>query len=300
MILGFPDPGASCRNPVTRSSPVLGRTGYIRTSHLPMLDKDILCATDLTPASDDAVGVAMAIAGRLSTRTTLLHVLNKSERNAEGREQVQAMMDAQVEKAGSAGQITPKLLEGDFMKAIAEETGQGHSLLVLCTHGAKGLRQNLFGADILKLVRHASTPALVVQEGVNVDGLLKRIVMPVAAHADVDKLLDVVAGLARAFEADVHIFQLVRPGESPSQELLDNKLRMMRHLEQAGVRHEEVNEPSTSFSIGFAQATIDYAEKVGAGALAIMAHASDEYRYIADAEKERMLTNGPRIPVLCA
>ncbi|HNR56109.1 MAG TPA: hypothetical protein PKJ19_13145, partial [Flavobacteriales bacterium] len=59
-------------------------------------------------------------------------------------------------------------------------------------------------------------------------------------------------------------------------------------------------EPSTSFSIGFAQATIDYAEKVGAGALAIMAHASDEYRYIADAEKERMLTNTPRIPVLCA
>lgn len=265
-----------------------------------MLDKDILCATDLTPASDDAVRVAAAVADRLSTRTTLLHVLNKNERSAEGREQVQAMLAAQVEKAGSGSHMTPKLLDGDFMKAIAEETGQGHSLLVLCTHGAKGLRQNLFGADILKLVRHARTPALVVQEGVRSEGLLNRIVMPVAAHPDIDKLLDAVAGLARAFDADVHIFQLVRPGEAPSQELLDNKLKMMRHLEQAGVKHLEVNEPSTSFSIGFAQATIDYAEKVGAGALAIMAHASDEYRYIADAEKERMLTNSPRIPVLCA
>ncbi|MCB9165002.1 MAG: universal stress protein [Flavobacteriales bacterium] len=265
-----------------------------------MLDKDILCATDLTPASDDAVRVATTIADRLSTRTTLLHVLNKNERNAEGREQVQAMMDAQVEKAGSAGRITPKLLEGDFMKAIAEETGQGHSLLVLCTHGAKGLRQNLFGADILKLVRHAATPAIVVQEGVRSEDLLKRIVMPVAGHSDIDDLLNAVVGLARAFAADVHVFQLVRPGEAPSDDLLANKLKMLRRLEDAGVRHTEANEPSTSFSVGFAQATIDYAEKVGAGALAIMAHASDEYRYIADAEKERMLTNGPRIPVLCA
>lgn len=265
-----------------------------------MLDKDILCATDLTSASDDAVNAANLIATRSAKRATLLHVLGKEERSTEAREDVITRMEVQVLQAGAAGRMSLKLLEGDIMKVIAEETARDHSLLVLCTHGPKGLRQNLFGADILKLVRHAATPALVVQEGVRMEGLLKRIVMPVAAHADIDRLLDVVIALAKAFEADVHVYQLVRPGESPSDELLGNKLKMLTRLERDGIRHTEVNEPSTAFSIGFAQATIKYAEEVGAGALAIMSHASDEYRYIADAEKERMLTNPSRIAVLCA
>jgi hypothetical protein len=54
------------------------------------------------------------------------------------------------------------------------------------------------------------------------------------------------------------------------------------------------------FSVGFAEPTIRYAQRIDAGCIAIMAHASDELRYLADAEKERMLTNEPGIPVLSA
>lgn len=263
-----------------------------------MLEKDILCATDLTATSDNAVRAANAIAAHLATRMTLLHVLNRSEQEEHHR--VVGVMNDQVARGGAEGRTTHKLLEGDFMKRIAEETGQGHSLLVLATHGPHGLRQSLFGADILKLVRQSAIPSLVVQEGLKLEGLLQRIVLPVAAHADIDKLLDMVVALAKAFAADVHVFQLMRPGESPSDDLLANKQRMLLRLKTEGLRHEEVNEPSTTFSIGFAEPTIRYAQRVGAGAIAIMAHASDEYRYIADAEKERLLANDARIPILCA
>jgi len=265
-----------------------------------MLDQDILCATDLSPASDEAVRAANTIAERIAARITLLHVLNRNERSEHGRDHALEVMNDQIHRAGATDRTTAKALEGDFMKAIAEGSGEGHSLLVLATHGARGLRQNLFGADILKLVRHAATPSLVVQEGLDHATLLRRIVLPVAAHADIDRLLDMVIALAKAFAADVHVYQLVRPGESPSDELLANKLRMLERLQANNIRHEEVNDPSTTFSIGFADATIRYAERVGAGAIAIMAHASDEYRYIADAEKERILANSPKIPVLCA
>lgn len=265
-----------------------------------MIEKDILCATDLSPASDHALSAAHAIASHLGTKVTLLHVLNRSERDADGRDQVARTMEAQVQRAKAAQLVSPKLLDGDFMKRIAEESGHGHSLMVLATHGAKGLRQNLFGADILKLVRHSATPSVVVQEGFSTARLLQRIVLPVAAHADIDRLLDMVVALAQSFAADVHVYQLIRPGESPSEELMANKRRMLDRLKAANVRHEDVSEPSTTFSIGFAEPTIRYAERVNAGAIAIMAHASDEYRYIADAEKERMLANDALIPVLCA
>lgn len=274
--------------------------GTFAPTSLAMIKNDILCATDLSAASDQALQAANTIAARLQVRVTLLHVLDRGERDASGQQHVRSSMEAQAVRAGADARVDQKLLDGDFMKRISEESAQGHALLVLATHGARGLRQNLFGADILKLVRHSAVPSVVIQEGYQPDRLLRRIVLPVAAHADIDRLLDMVVTLARAFAADVHVYQLMRPGGSASDELLSNRSRMLERLQAEGIAHEAVNEPSTTFSVGFAEPTIRYAERCGAGAIAIMAHASDEYRYIADAEKERLLTNAPRIPVLCA
>lgn len=197
------------------------------------------------------------------------------------------------------GIAAPLLVEGDVIKGIAQETTRGHRLLVSGTHGPRGLRQSLFGADMLKVARHSAVPTIVVQEGVQVD-VPRSIVLPVAAHDDIGRLLDTVCLLARAFGAEVHVYQLVRPNEQPSDELLANKVRMLDRFHAEGIPCVDAMEPSTIFSVGFAEPTIRYAERTGAGMIAIMAHASDEYRYIADAEKERMLTNGALIPVLCA
>jgi hypothetical protein len=75
---------------------------------------------------------------------------------------------------------------------------------------------------------------------------------------------------------------------------------MVLLLAERQVRCIEVQEPSTHFSIGFAEPTIRYAERIGAGCIAMMSHASNDHRYIADAEKERLLTNDAGIPVLCS
>lgn len=264
-----------------------------------MLSQNILCATDLTPASDQAVRAAVLIAERLGTKVTLLHVLNKDERTEAAKNAVLGTMEAQSTNAHGAAFVNTKLLEGDFMKVIAEETARDHSIMVVGTHGARGIRQNLLGADILKLVRNSSIPSCVVQEGSDTEQLLQKIVMPVAAHADIERLLNVVGTMAKAFASEVHVFQLIRPMEEPSDELLANKLKMLQWFEKENVRVKEVNSPSTKFSIGFAEPTIQYAKEIGAGCIAFMAHASDEYRYIADAEKERLLANDARIPVLC-
>ncbi|MBK7945973.1 MAG: universal stress protein [Flavobacteriales bacterium] len=260
---------------------------------------DLLCTTDLTPASDTAVRHAQALCDRLGSRLTVLHALGRHQRDDAEKESVRSAIERQLTEAGNAG-ARVLLPEGDFMNEIIEESKRGHQFVVMGTHGPKGLRQSLFGADILKLVRKSAVPCYVVQSGSPLDRELSRIVLPVAGHKDIDRLLEAVCLMAKAWAAEVHIFQLMRPGESPSDELLDNKLRMQERLEQEGVRHVEANEPSSGFSVGFAQATIDYSKRIGAGAIAIMAHASEEYRYIADAEKERILANEPGIPVLCA
>lgn len=261
---------------------------------------DILCPTDLTPAGNAAVLLGSRIAARLGSAITLLHVLDKDTRHGETAMSAKSALSHAEGLASRIASARAILREGDFMKEIAAGSQAGHVLMVAGTHGARGLRQNLFGADILKLVRKVSIPTVVVQERTPQDLDLSRIVMPVAGHADISSLLDAVTLLARAFGSTVDVYQIMRPGESPSDQLLKNKLQMLRHLREGGVMVNEVNEPSTSFSVGFAGQTESYAAKVRAGVIAIMARASDEYRWIADAEKERLLTNAPCIPVLCA
>ncbi|MBL7980712.1 MAG: universal stress protein [Flavobacteriales bacterium] len=260
---------------------------------------DILCATDLTTVSNTALNYALGLAEHASTQVSLLHVLGRGERDAQAREVVTGRMNEQVAEANGQDRTRILLIEGDLAEVIAKESVQDHSYMVVGTHGPHGLRQTLFGADILKMVRRSAVPTLVVQERSPVDNSMGRIVMPVAGHSNIGRMLDAVCMLAKLYASEVHVYQLMRPNEQPSDELLENKLAMLQRLEREGIRHLEVNEPSTVFSIGFAEPTIRYAEKIGAGCIAIMSHASDEYRYMADAEKERLLTNASNIPVLC-
>lgn len=258
---------------------------------------DILCASDLTPAATTALYFALRIAQRTNGSVALLHVLEHEEDGA--REKAQTALMGQVAALGSTD-VDVILAKGEPLAQIVKECGNGHGLVVLGTHGLKGLRQKLFGADMLKLIRKAGIPSLVVQEGTRKTDALGPIVMPVAAHEDIHRLLEIVATIAHAYAAEVHVYQLMRPGEDVSDELLNNKRMMLDQLDGQGIRVKEVNEPGTGPSISFAGPTLEYAERIGAGSIAIMCHASKEFSYMADAEKERMLTNSAQIPILCA
>ncbi len=260
---------------------------------------NILCPTDLSPIALMGVHYADVLATRLEGSITLLHVLSKQELKGDSRLHAKMAMDQQRSEVKTAP-VDLKYLEGEFIREIARESTKDHRLMVCATHGLRGRRQSLFGADILKLVRRVEIPTVVVQGHSPESNDFKVIVMPVASHEHIDKLLTAISALAKAFNSTVHIHHVIRPGESASTELLANKVRMMEWLEREDVEYVEVEEPAERYSVGFAMATITYAERVKAGCIAMMSMPSEEYRYIADAEKERLLMNEPGIPVLCA
>ncbi len=260
---------------------------------------NILCPTDLSDTSLTGVHYAESMALRCGGGVTLLHVLDKHEKRTDGGALVRDELEEQRKKVIKVP-VETAIREGEFMQGIVEESRNGHALMVCATHGIRGLRQSLFGPDIIKLVRKVALPSLVVQKNSPMDNSFGTIVLPVAGHPNISGLLDAVCLLAKACGSTVHIYQLIRPGEKASAELERNKALMAERLTMEGIPFELVEEPSHSFSVGFSQPTIAYADRVGAGCMAIMSNASNEYRYIADAEKERLLTNEPGIPVLCA
>ncbi len=261
--------------------------------------RDLLCPVDMTELAGTALAHAVRLAQRSAASVTLLHVRDRHEREGPVGDQVRAELDELVRRHGQGASVRTLYRDGNFMKEIAEEAARDHGVMVVGTHGPRGLRQNLMGADILKLVRHVRLPSWVMQQD-SPARPVERLVVPVSGHEHISGLLDAITWLAGLDDTEVHVYQVMRPNEGASEQLQANKQRMLRHLVQARVRTVEVNEPSTVFSVGFAEQTIRYAERVNAHGLAFIADASDEYRYIADAEKERLITNKFDIPVLCA
>ncbi|MDX9750586.1 MAG: universal stress protein [Flavobacteriales bacterium] len=262
--------------------------------------KTILCPTDLSAASETALRWATAIAARTGTGITALHALDGDGGPGAARDEVKAKLAAAAQAIVGEVPMEVALPAGEPQAVIVDAARQDHGLMVAGTHGPKGLRQRLFGADMLKLVRQVSVPSLVLQAASPADPRIRRILLPVAGHQDISALLGMVCLLARAFDAEVHVFQVDRPGEEPSAQLLHNKRTMLDRFAAEGIPHQDVVVPSTVFSAGFAEQTIRHAQATGMDLIAIMASASDEYRWIADAEKERLLANAARVPVLCA
>ncbi|MBS1570366.1 MAG: universal stress protein [Bacteroidetes bacterium] len=261
---------------------------------------NILCPTDLTLAADVALAYAGHIAKQTSGSVTLFHALGKKDAKGDGADLAKAHADVLGNLSGLGVKVDKLQREGAFMKEIVTEAGKGCKLMVAGTHGVQGLRQEMLGSDMLKLVRTVPVPTLVVQLYSKRKVAMDRIVMPVAGHTDIKPLLDAVCLLAKAYGAEVDVYQQLVEGESTSNALLKNKVAMIDRLKKEGVRYNEVNEPVGKHFEGFATLTIRYAHKVGAGCIAVMAMASGEHKKIADKEKQELLTNEKGIPVLCA
>lgn len=259
----------------------------------------LLCPTDLTLAADIALTYAGAIAQRASGGVTLYHVASKKD--PQGVPEMQKAHDKNLADLKAAGVPVQEVVQdGVYMREIMARSGEGFGMMVVGTHGVRGLRQEVLGSDMLKLVRGSSVPSLVVQVYSPREVKMERILMPVAAHDDITPLVDAVCTLAKIFNSHVDVYQQLVEGQSTSNQLLRNKLLMLERLAQEGISHEEVNEPVEKFYEGFVLRTIRHARDKNVDCIAIMAEASGEHKKIADKEKQEMITNAAGVPILCA
>lgn len=261
---------------------------------------NLLCPTDLTQAADIALTYAGHIAQRTSGEITLFHAQSKKEAQA-GPPDLDRAHAANLEHCSKAGIPIAKVVrEGAYMKEIVAESNNGHGMMVIGTHGVRGLKQELLGSNMLKLARESAVPTLIVQAYSPREVKMDRILMPVAGHADITPLLDAVCKLAKTCGSHVEVYQQIQEGQSTSNQLLHNKVLMLERLAKEGIKYSEVNEPVEKFYEGFILRTIRYARHNAVDCIAIMAHVSGEHKKISDKEKQEMITNEVGIPVLCA
>jgi len=257
----------------------------------------IIVPVDFTEASDTAVAQASLLNDTLHVNLELLHIVNSEEHSKE-----QFLLEKIAETLSEKGIIAfPKIIKGSVLSEINDYALLGKfDLMIVGTHGAKGLRQTLFGTDILKLLKGNPCPSIVVQKTSRPVDHFEKILLPVGSHTEFKSLTFSVAHIALASNATVVLYCINRPMEETSEELNVNKQNAKQLFIEMGVKFLEFSEPSSVVSFGFAKQTLIYAENNAIDLIGIMAHASSEHSYFANADKERILMNEKGIAILCS
>lgn len=182
---------------------------------------------------------------------------------------------AQVRSISAPGAILDYAEEGDI------------DLIVMGTHGRRGLRRLLLGSVAEEVVRMAPCPVLTVPEAADVTdaGRIQKIVVPVDFSEHARLALAYANELASGYDAAMHLLHVVDEvvypdfyppvmpaGESITDELRDQSIDRMRSL-MSELEVAAGSDAKIHVRTGrAAQAIADFAEEVDADLLVIASH----------------------------
>ena len=198
--------------------------------HTPMLSIDrILHPTDFSDSAGDACAYALDLAVRTGAALRVLHVVHGREEyttethlDEQGqeallirlREMANAHLGALPSAARNTLDLSYELVESRHAApAIVEHVERyGIDLIVMGTHGRRGLRHLILGSVAEEVLRRASSPMLVVHRR-ETPGPVARIVVPIdfsdhsnAALAHAKELAELYhAALTLLFVAEEHV-----------------------------------------------------------------------------------------------
>jgi nucleotide-binding universal stress UspA family protein len=139
----------------------------------------ILVPVDFSPHSDEAVGYAAELAQRYQASITLVHVYEPvayalpegyvpytPDQLASMLATSEGLLNKAKEQAHAAGatNVQSRQLQGSVASEIAEfARSEGFNLIVMGTHGRRGLSRALMGSVAETVLRRAPCPVLAVK-----------------------------------------------------------------------------------------------------------------------------------------
>jgi nucleotide-binding universal stress UspA family protein len=257
----------------------------------------ILVPFDFTDTTFNAAKFASLAAQKGNMAVTLLHV---TPRQAAGDIQVKLGDYAKTLSLDGGIECNYLTRQGDLFEQIAAEAcDECYRFLVIGSHGFKGLREKFMGSDILKLAKVLPIPAIIIQKDFHVTAEgIRRIVFPAGTHKAFSQNVEATILIAKLFDAEIRLYTVEKKGQKWSDDLVRNIDMARSEFEKHQIRFERVNEPQTTFSLGYSKQILQYARDHKADLIAVMAIPTPEHYYFADSDKEMLLTNEFGIPVL--
>jgi nucleotide-binding universal stress UspA family protein len=205
--------------------------------------KCILVPTDFSDCAKSAVSAAIALASKLRAEIHFLHITEgpspahipkandiplKNSQEVYARNEL-SLLVALAAKAGVTA--APVLVFDKGNDKIENYIGPlGIDLIVMGSHGAKGIRELVIGSNAQRLIRHSPVPVLVVKKLINDSFKMESIVFASTFKEDVTQPLAQVVNLARLFRARVQILFVNFIDKVSDQETIDTVVKNFSRL----------------------------------------------------------------------
>jgi nucleotide-binding universal stress UspA family protein len=258
--------------------------------------KNIVVLVDYTDGCRKALNQTRILAELAGSN---IHVLNVTSNDITEAEHAKLAAFA-TEELGISLPVNTHLADGRLMTALKTSLETiNPDLIVLCTHGVKGITQHLFGSRILSLVQSLDKSFLVVQENsVIAEEGFGRILFPATHSSIASVLIDQVMNLAAECDSEVVFYEIDKYVGDVEKEIRENFDAAKKIFKAKGIRFSHVKEEPNNHSMGFARQTLDYAVKNGIGLIATPSEVVDNGFLMLKSDKELLLTNEQGIPIL--
>lgn len=258
--------------------------------------KKIVVLIDFTDGSVVALKQAISLAKHTQAVITGLHIVASPEKVKPAEEELNKF----VSKYDGDVTISNMVAVGSLIHASEEALQKiNPDLVMVCTHGVKGMYQYLFGAQILKLVQAIPYPCLVVHENKGVDlTRAESILLPIGPHPDFRIKIRQTAALAKSLGAQIVIYRINRPGNEFQNLLIKNEDDAKVYFTEQQIPYTAVLEDIEVLSVGYSRQTINYAVKHNIGIMSLMANISKNDLLFGYGDKENFLVNEEGISVL--
>jgi len=176
--------------------------------------------------------------------------------------------------------------EGSFFDVVEGNVDKLHaSLVVIGTHGKKGLKQAIFGSHILRLVQLLNIPSLVVQESSKwPEGGFDKVLFLLGSHSNFEMKIHQTGDLMNA-KGHVDLYAVYKTA-TLDPETKKNIERCIEYFKQKEVNYSLVEEDAQFFSVGYARQTLAYAQSNPVNLLSIMAQSGGDMKVFSNAEQQ--------------
>ncbi len=266
----------------------------------------IIVAVDFSNTSIHAIDYAIPLANRMKSNIILawvdkitplesIYPDTSTESRNEAKKRLDELVKQYAPQLGKEQKIEYKLKKGKIyheVDIIAKQAGA--DLIITGAHGISGYEEFWIGSNAFKIVTYASCPVITVRHDFLIPKTLNRILVPIDGSAETIQKLPFVVCLSKLFKSEVHIVTTHNSHLKSIQRIAEKYAQLaVGFLKTHGIAH--VEESITSGDL--TKSTISYAEKVGAGLIAVMTEQESPANIMLGAQTQQLINQSP-VPVL--
>ncbi len=254
----------------------------------------ILVPTDLTSVTECALDHAVEIAKLFNRKIILLHVMAKKKADEEIRMKLEQKTSKLSEDSGL--DVSYKIAEGSIFTTISKAAEDVNAeFIIMGIHGKKGM-QYVVGSYAYKVITSSKVPVLVVKRK-HIHTGYKNIVLPIDFTLESTQKVRYAVKFAKYFDATIRILGFLSTKSSVwkiKKEVILQKVT--EYITQAGVEvtAEIIIQPGAAMH----DIVLDYAEKIDADIIMIVAELGDSFRDVFSRNSAEQIVDKSDFPVL--